>query len=143
MLYRNPAFNHISPEFLDFLSNFTNICSKIKNENPYASFFTVDFNGQTQFRWPDGDTTPESREIENILGLSPLIFEPMNFKPNRKSPCIDLVIIDQPNLVLDSGTRASLDSFCRHQITYCKVNFLLPHFLKEKLALSQGKHNSP
>ena len=33
---------------------------------------------------------------------------------------------DQPNLVLDSGTRATLDSFCHHQITYCKVNFNIP-----------------
>ena len=28
-----------------------------KNENPYASFFTGDFNGHSQFWWPDGDTT--------------------------------------------------------------------------------------
>ena len=33
---------------------------------------------------------------------------------------------DQPNLVLDSGTRPSLDSFCHHQIIYCKVNFRIP-----------------
>ena len=45
VLYRSPAFNHTSPEFNVFLSNFTNLYSKIKNENPYASFFTGDFNG--------------------------------------------------------------------------------------------------
>ena len=33
---------------------------------------------------------------------------------------------DQPNLVLDSGTRASLDVFCHHQITYCTINFNIP-----------------
>ena len=48
VLYRSRAFNHTSPEFMDFLSNFTNLYSKIKNENPYASFFTGDFNGQSQ-----------------------------------------------------------------------------------------------
>ena len=37
--------------------------------------------------------------------------------------CIDLVITDQLNLILDSGTRASLDPYCHHQIIYCKVNF--------------------
>ena len=49
VLYRSPAFSHTSPEFKVFLSNFTNLYSKIKNENPYASFFTGDFNGHSQF----------------------------------------------------------------------------------------------
>ena len=126
VLYRSPVFNHASPEFLDFLSNVTNLYSKIKNENPYASFFTGDFNGHSQFWWHDGDTTAEGREIENLLsslGLSQLISETTNFEPNKKPSCIDLVTTDQPNLVPDSGTRASLDSFCHHQITYCTVNF--------------------
>ena len=99
---------------------------KIKNENPSASFFTGDFNGGSQFWWPDGDTTPEGREIENLLtslGFSQLISEPMNFEPNRNPSCIDLVTTDRANLVLDSGTRTSLDFFCHHQIIYCKVNF--------------------
>ena len=28
--------------------------------------------------------------------------------------------------ILNSGTRDSLDSFCHHKITYCKVNFNIP-----------------
>ena len=63
VLYRSPVFSHTSPAFKVFLSNFTNLYSKIKNENPYASFFTGDFNGHSQFWWPDGDTTSEGREI--------------------------------------------------------------------------------
>ena len=127
VLYRSPAFHHTSPEFLDFLSNFTNLYSKIKNENPYASFFTGDFNGHSQLWWPDGDTIAEGREIENLLSslsLSQLISEPTNFEPNKKP--------------------SSLDPFCHHQITYCKVNFNIPpppH--KKHLALSQGKQSSP
>ena len=128
-LYRSPASKHSSPEFLEFLSNFRNLYTKIQSENPFATFFTGDLNGHSQFWWPDGDTTPEGREIENVLsslGLSQLISEPTNFEPNKNPSCIDLVITDQPNLVLDSGTRASLDSFCHHQIVYCKVNFRIP-----------------
>ena len=82
VIYRSPAFSHISPEFKVFLSNFTNLYSNIKNENPYASFFT----GFSQFWWPDGDTTSEGKEIENLissLNLSQLISEPTNFKPNK------------------------------------------------------------
>ena len=33
---------------------------------------------------------------------------------------------DQPNLILDSGTRASRYPYCHHQIIYCKVNFRIP-----------------
>ena len=114
---------------MDFLSNFTNLYSKIKNENPYASFFTGDFNGHSQLWWPDGDTTAEGKEIENLLSslsLSQLISEPTNFEANKNPSCIDLVITDQPNLVLDSGTRASLDSFCHH-------------LLKEKFGIITGQ----
>ena len=114
VMYRSPAFNHISPEFLDFLSNFTNLYSKMKSENPFATFFSGDFNGHSQLWWPEGDSTAEGREIENLLsslGLYQLISEPTNFEPNKNPSCIDLIITDQPNLVLDSGTRDSLDSF--------------------------------
>ena len=125
MLYRSPTFNHTTPEFKVFLSNFTNLYSKIKNENPYTSIFAGDFNGHSEFWWPDGNTTVEGREIENLissLNLSQLISEPTNFEKNKYPSCVDLVITDQPHLELDCGTRASLDPFCHNQITYWKVN---------------------
>ena len=92
-------------------------------------FFTGDFNAHSQLWWSDGDTTPEGREIDDLLtslGLSQIMSEPTNFEPNKNPSCIDLVMTDQPNLFLDCGTRASLDSFCHHQIIYCKVNFRIP-----------------
>ena len=48
VLYRTPSFNHTSTEFQDFLSNFENLHSKIKTENPFAMFFTGDFNAHSQ-----------------------------------------------------------------------------------------------
>ena len=44
----------------------TNLYSKIKNEDPYASFFTGDCNGHSQFWWSDGDTTSEGMVIEDL-----------------------------------------------------------------------------
>ena len=38
VLYRSPSFDHASPEFRFFLSNFKNLYSKIKTENPFAMF---------------------------------------------------------------------------------------------------------
>ena len=128
-LYRSPAFHHNSPNFHAFLSNFRDLYAKMKVENPFTTFFTGDFNAHSQSWWPDGDTTPEGKEIDDLLtslGLFQIISEPTNFEPNKNPSCIDLVITDQPNLILDNGTRASLDSYWHHQIVYCKINFRIP-----------------
>ena len=60
-------------------------------------------------------TNPERTKIEELfsqLGLSQLISEPTNFEPHKNPSCIDLVVTVQPNIILDCGTRASLDSYC-------------------------------
>ena len=129
VLYRSPSFTHTSPEFLTFLLNFEHLYLKIKTENPLAMFFTGDFNAHSQLWWPGGNTTHEGTEIEELftkLGLSQVISEPTNFEPNKNPSCIDLIVTDQPNMILDCGTRASLDSHCHHQIIHCKVNFKIP-----------------
>ena len=68
---------------------------------------------------------PTLRSLRS-LNLSQIISEPTNFTPNKRPTCIDLIATDQPNLVLDSGSRASLDSCCHHQIIHCKFNFKIP-----------------
>ena len=128
-LYRSPSFNHASPKFRDFLLNFKNLFSKIKAENPFAMFFAGDFNRKSHIWWPDGDETTVGRELEDMLtslGLSQVISDQTNFDPGKNPSCIDLIVTDQPNIILDSGTRASLDPFCHHQIIYCKVNIRIP-----------------
>ena len=128
-LYRSPAFKHSTPEFEAFLQNFKTLYTKLKAENPFAILFTGDFNGHSQFWWPDGDTNPEGKEIDNLftsLNLTQIISEPTNFEPSKNPSCIDLIVTDQPNLILDSGTRASLDAHCHHQVIYGKINFKIP-----------------
>ena len=103
--------------------------SSIQSANPYATFFMGDFNGHSQSWWADGDTTPEGRRIDellNSLNLSQLISEPTNFTPSKKPSCIDLLITDQPNLMLDYGVRPSLDPKCHHQIIHSKINIKIP-----------------
>ena len=127
VMYRSPSFSHKSPEFQEFMENFRNLHSKINAENPFAMFFTGDFNGHSQIWWPDGDTNPEGREIEDLftsLNLSQVISEPTNFNPGCLPSCIDLIVTDQPNLILDSGTWASLDPKCHHQIIHCISYFI-------------------
>ena len=129
VLYKSPAINHSSREFKHFITNFRNLYLNIKQEKTYMTFFTGDFNGQSKLWYPDGATTPEGSEIENIvssLGLQQVIREPTNFEPNKNPICIDLIITDQQNLVLDSGTHPSPDLLCHHQIIHWRANFNLP-----------------
>ena len=124
VLYRSPSFTHLSQEFADFVSRFRNLYTNIKNEKPYITLFTGDFNGHSQIWYPDGNNTPEGNELENLfstLGLYQIIKEPTNFQPNCTPSCIDLVVTDQPNLIIDCGTRPSLDHNCHHQIIHCKT----------------------
>ena len=60
------------------------------------------------------------------LGLTQMISEPTHFREHCHPSCIDLIICDQPNLVIDSGVRASLDNTCKHQITFCKLSIRTP-----------------
>ena len=129
VLYRSPAHTNSTPEFEMFLTNLKNLHTSIKDEDPYAMFFTGDFNGHSQQWWPGGDSTLEGNSIEDLttmLGLTQLINEPTNFEPNKNPSCIDLVFTDQPNLVLESGTHTFLDPYCHHQITHCRFNFKIP-----------------
>ena len=129
VLYRSPANSASSIEFEQFLTNFTNLHNKITLEKPYASFYTGDFNAHSQFWWRDGDTTREGKEIEELftsLNLYQAISEPTNFQPNKRPSCIDLIVTNQPNLILDSGTRPFPDPKCHHQIVYCKINLRIP-----------------
>ena len=92
------AFYPYCPGF-DFMANLTNLYSKINSENPFAAFFTGYLNGHSEVWWPDGDSSPEGRENENLLtfsALSQIISEPTNFEPHKNPSCIDLVITDHP-----------------------------------------------
>ena len=129
VLYRSPANDHNSPVFQAFLSKFRNLYTKIKAENPFMTFSTGDFNAHSQAWWPHGNNTAVGMEVDHFLSslwLSQVISEPTNFEPNKNPSCIDLVMTDQPNLILDCGTRSSLDPFCHHEIVYCKVNVRIP-----------------
>ena len=103
--------------------------TSVQAQNPYASFYVGDFNGHSTLWWRDGDTNSEGEKIEELfssLNLTQLISEPTNFTPGKRPSCIDLIATDQPNLVLNSGTRPSLDPRCHHQIIHCKISYKIP-----------------
>ena len=76
------------------------------------------------------DTNPEGYlldELFSLLNLNQLISEATHFFRNDCVPsCIDLVVTDQPNLVLESGVRPSLDPTVKHQLVFAKINHRIP-----------------
>ena len=60
--------------------------------------------------------------LVSTRGLHQLISESTHILRNSLS-CINLIFIDQPSLVVDSGVHPTLHENCHHQIIYCKLNF--------------------
>ena len=107
VFYRNPEHKATSTEFENFLTNFDHLYQLIKNENPYASFFAGDVNGHTQAWFPAGNTNAEGIKLDELfssLNLHQIINEPTHFFRDDCTPsCIDIILTDQQNLVLNSG----------------------------------------
>ena len=130
VFYRNPKHDASSAEFSDFLTNFETLYESIKKEKPYAMFWTGDANGHTQAWYPEGDTNIVGTKLDEMfsnLDLHQIVNEPTHFFRDDCAPsCIDIILTDQPNLIMNSGVRPSLDPTVKHQITYCKINFKIP-----------------
>ena len=102
---------------------------------------TGDFNGHCEQWWPGGDSNKEGIAKDTLasdIGLSQLIAEPTNFQENAAPSCIDLFFCDQLNLVIESGTRPSIDPFYKHQIIFCRVK--LSYLSVENLAIQKCKY---
>ena len=96
--------NAASPEVLNFLRNFKVLHSKILSKKPYFLIFTGDFNAHSVQWLPNGDNNNEGTQLNILfseLGLTQLISEPIHFREHCCPSCIDLIICDQPNLVID------------------------------------------
>ena len=65
VLYRSPSSVAGSQTFDNFLSNFESLSTNIRKENPYAIFFTGDFNCHSLHWWPTADTNAEGAKLMN------------------------------------------------------------------------------
>ena len=45
----------------------------------------------------------------------------------HSSSYIDLIFVNQPNLVIDSGTHPSLHQNCHHQVIFCNFNLKIEY----------------
>ena len=83
VLYRNPIHKVDTPEFENFVQNFKDL---YQNEDPYTTLVIGDFNAHSLNWWPK--VIAPKKEFNLIIS-------------SLMSSCIDLIISDQPNLMLN------------------------------------------
>ena len=129
VIYRSPSQG--PEEFDNFTKNFELMLSRMYAENPFCVIITGDFNCRSTPWWENDIENNEGKLFEPITaenGLHQLISQPTNFMGESQS-CIDLIFIDQPNLIIESGVHTPLHEQCHHQIVYGKLsvsNIALP-----------------
>ena len=121
-LHKSPSQS--TDEFDEFLLHLDQTLHDISSLNPSFTILLGDFNAKS-ISWYDKDTTSlEGSRIESLTSFysfSQLISAPTHILPNSSS-CIDLIFVDQPNIVMNSGVHSSLHPNCHHQIVFLKIN---------------------
>ena len=110
VIYRFPTQNN--SEFGLFLSNFEKLLSDISKRKSSLFVITCDFNARFFSWWPKDINTTEglkSFSLTSSTGFPQLINEPTHMQTSSSS-CIDLIFTDQPNLSVNSGVHALLNS---------------------------------
>ena len=126
-LYRPPS--QTSDEFQSFTSNLEKFLININSFDPHFVILLGDFNAKSK-SWSINDTTTEEgtilENVTSLFGLNQLISDPTHILQHSSS-CIDLIFVNQPNLVIDSGIHPSLHQNCHHQIIFCKLNLKIEY----------------
>ena len=120
--YRSPS--QTISQFDDFLSSFEKLFDDVQILQPAFTVILGDFNARSKSWWSGDSTTMEGTRLDSLVsthGFHQLISEPTHILRNSLS-CIDLILTDQPSLVVDSGVHPTQHENCHHQITYCKLN---------------------
>ena len=126
-LYRSPS--QTSDEFDSFITNLEKIVVDISKSNPHFLLLIGDLNAKSS-NWSSNDTTTaEGAQLDyftSLYGMKEVITEPTHILGSSAS-CIDLILTNQPNIVMDSGVHLSLHEKWHHQIIYSKLNLRIEY----------------
>ena len=107
------------------ISNFEIMLSDIPSFNPDFSIILSNFNARLSTWWVGDTQTSEGSQIDSLTtsyGFKQKLSESTHFLKNYYS-CIDLILTDQPILIIDSGDHPSLHPNCQNKIIPCKIDF--------------------
>ena len=106
-MYRSP--NQTNEEFEVFYERLQETIDRIKDKQPHCIILTGDLNCRSKQFWPDDIDSPTGIALDELIesnNLTQLIDQPTNFE-SRGISCVDLIITDQPNLLVDYGIHSS------------------------------------
>ena len=136
--YQTPSQS--SNEYDTFLLNFEQLLTYLNSIKSHVLLVTGDFNVRSSSWWSDDIDTVEGTRLESITsyyGLHQIINEPTHILPSPAS-CIDLVLTNQPNLVINSGVHPSPHQNCHRQIIFAKINLKFYYLPPYKQLISLG-----
>ena len=122
VMYSSPSQSSI--EFESFLSGFEDMFGSVIFSKSQFTVILGNFNARSSSWWSNDITNINGTLIDSLTathGFKQLISDPTHILPQSTS-CIDLILTDQPNYIIDCGTHPSLNKDCHHQITFCKLN---------------------
>ena len=125
-LYRPHGMS--SDDFVLFMQRLELFLDYMRDEKPNCITFTCDFNCRSQRWWPGDTENEEGVALDEFIesnNLTQLINQPTHIM-NESRSCIDLIITDQPIILVDYGVHPSLYKTCHHEITYGKINLSVP-----------------
>ena len=98
------------------------------DEKPHCIIFIGDFNCRSQQWWPGDTGNEEGISLDEFIESSNLtqLIDQQRHIMNESRSCIDLIIKDQPNILVDYGVHPSLYKTCHHEIMYGKINLSVP-----------------
>ena len=107
----------------------------------HCVILTGDFNCRSNQWWAGCKNLHEGMTFDDLFescNMTKLIEQSTNIEP-RGISCVDLIVIDQPNLFIDHGIHSSIDNCCHHQIIYGKLNYPSPYrsHIKDKFGTLQ------
>ena len=108
-LYRPHGMS--SDDFVLFMQRLELLLDYTRHEKPHCIIFTIgDFDYRTQQWWPGDIENEEGVALDEFIesnNLTQLIDQPTHIM-NESRSCIDLIITDQPNILVDYGVHPSL-----------------------------------
>ena len=115
-------------EFNNFIEKFETLLSKIENERPYCTLITGDFNAHCNEWYNKNKTNIFGSTLQGLFndhGLFQMVHHP-TFITKVARTSLDLVITNQPNLILSTEVHPSLHTNSHHQVNYTKVHLKCP-----------------
>ena len=118
-------------DFEMFIRRIELLTDYMSDEKPHCIIFAVDFNSRCKKWWPEDNVNEDHQgialdEFIESDALFQLINQPTHILENSKS-CIDLIITNQPSLLVESGVHPSLFKGCHHEIIFGKVAVSVPY----------------